>query len=87
MASDERLTRMRALKEKFATWGHDAIDGKEATRLVNEFWETGEAEGYWSEYVSAQPIWSATDSRLGVAGLLRMWYTSQQHTRSMYTFP
>ena len=78
---------MRTLKEKFATWGSDAIDGNEAARLVNEFWETGETEGYWSEYVSAQPIRSAADSRLGVVGLLQMWYTSQQHTRSMYTFP
>ena len=63
---------MRFLKEKFATWGSNAIDGKEATKLVNEFWEIGEIEGYWSECVSAQPIRSATDSRLGVVGLLRM---------------
>lgn len=51
IASDERLVRMRIMKEKFATWGADAIDGKEATDLVNEIWGVGEAEGYWSECV------------------------------------
>ena len=51
IASDGRLVRMRIMKEKFATWGADAIDGKEATKLANEIWEVGETEGYWSECV------------------------------------
>jgi len=55
IASDGRLTRMQNVKNKFATWGANAIDGKEATRLVNEIWEIGETEGYWSEYVSPRP--------------------------------
>ena len=44
------------MKEKFITWGTDAIDGKEATKLANEIWGVGETEGYWSEYVSARRI-------------------------------
>jgi hypothetical protein len=55
IASDERLTRMQTLKNGFATWATDAIDGKEATRLANEIMGIGETEGYWSEYVSARP--------------------------------
>ena len=43
------------MKEKFATWGADAIDGKEATKLANEIWEFGETEGYWSECVPSPP--------------------------------
>lgn len=55
IASDERLAQMRTLKEKFATWSAGAIDGKEATELVNEIWGVGETEGYWSECVSLPP--------------------------------
>jgi hypothetical protein len=87
IASDERLAQMRTLKEKFATWGASAIDGKEATRLANEIWGVGEAEGYWSECVSPPPLILVTaDSRLGVVSLPRMQHTSLQHTQSMFFF-
>lgn len=62
---------MRTLKEKFATWGAGTIDGKEATRLANEIWGLGEAEGYWSECVSPHPnSCPATDSRTARRGQL-----------------
>ena len=93
IASDERLVRMRTLKEKFATWGAGTIDGKEATRLANEIWGLGEAEGYWSECVSPPPhptpnlVPLLTPIRLGVVSLLRMQHTSQQHIQSVFSSP
>jgi hypothetical protein len=77
---------MRTLKEKFATWGAGTIDGKEATKLANEIWEVGEAEGYWSECVLPPPkACPATDFRLDVVSLPRMQHKSQQHIQSMFS--
>ena len=78
---------MRTLKEKFATWAADAIDGKEATKLVNEIWEVGETEGYWSECVSPASSCPSTDSHLGVVSLPRMQHTFQRHIQSMFSSP
>jgi len=82
LASDERLSRMRTLKEKFATWISDAIDGKEATRLVNEFWEIGEAEGYLSErgrlaadVVHVSAAHSDVHATQAWARISHQWYT------------
>jgi len=75
---------MRTLKEKLATWGTDTIDGKEATKFVNEIWAVGEAEGYWSECVSTPPICPVPNSRLGVVSLPRMQHRSQQHIQSVF---
>jgi hypothetical protein len=58
IASDERLARIRNLKEKFVTWSAEAIDGKGATKLANEIWGVGETEGYWSEYGPTRSILS-----------------------------
>lgn len=59
--SDERLTRMADLYGKFATWGSDAIDGKEAVAVAREIWSIGEEEGYWSERgrLAADAAWVA----------------------------
>lgn len=48
-ASDVRLTTMNDLYKRLGTWGHGAIDGREATRLVKRIWAIGEEEGYTSE--------------------------------------
>ncbi|KAA1479529.1 SET domain-containing protein [Dentipellis sp. KUC8613] len=48
-ASDGRLSRMRELYQRLASWGHGGIDGKEAIRIVREIWAVGSAEGYTSE--------------------------------------
>ena len=47
-ASDIRLTSMNGLYERFSTWGHGAIDGREAIRVVKRIWDIGEEEGYTS---------------------------------------
>lgn len=39
---------MNDLYERFSTWGHGAIDGREAIRVVERIWATGEEEGYTS---------------------------------------
>ncbi|KAI0284005.1 hypothetical protein BGY98DRAFT_1093641 [Russula aff. rugulosa BPL654] len=48
-ASDVRLTTMDDLYNRLGTWGHGAIDGQEAIRLVKRIWSIGEEEGYTSE--------------------------------------
>lgn len=48
-ASDVRLTTMDDLYNRLGTWGHGAIDGQEAIRLVKRIWAIGEEEGYTSE--------------------------------------
>jgi hypothetical protein len=48
-ASDVRLTTMDDLYKRLGTWGHGAIDGREAIRLVKQIWAIGEEEGYTSE--------------------------------------
>jgi len=48
-ASDIRLTMMSDLYNRLSTWGHGALDGPEAIRLVKRIWAIGEEEGYTSE--------------------------------------
>ncbi len=48
-ASDVRLTAMSDLYKRLSTWGHGAIDGQEAIRLVKRIWAIGEEERYTSE--------------------------------------
>jgi hypothetical protein len=48
-ASDLRLTTMDDLYKRLSTWGHGAIDGREAIRVVKRIWAVGEEEGYTSE--------------------------------------
>lgn len=40
---------MSDLYRRLSAWGHGAIDGREAIRLVKQIWEIGEEEGYTSE--------------------------------------
>jgi hypothetical protein len=40
---------MDDLYKRLGTWGHGAIDGREAIRLVMRIWAIGEEEGYTSE--------------------------------------
>jgi hypothetical protein len=39
---------MNGLYERLSTWGHGAIDGREAIRVVKQIWDIGEEEGYTS---------------------------------------
>lgn len=48
-ASDARLERMAALREKLATWANKSIGGQEATSVINEIWRLGDEEQYLSE--------------------------------------
>jgi hypothetical protein len=48
-ASDVRLTAMNDLYKRLSKWGHGAIDGQEAIRLVKRIWAIGEEERYTSE--------------------------------------
>ncbi|TFY64174.1 hypothetical protein EVG20_g6035 [Dentipellis fragilis] len=48
-ASDGRLSRMRELYGRLASWSHGGINGREAIRIVREIWAVGTAEGYTSE--------------------------------------
>ncbi|KAI0269858.1 hypothetical protein BC834DRAFT_1014364 [Gloeopeniophorella convolvens] len=47
--SDDRLSAMGDLQKRFSTWGHGAIDGREAIRIAKRIWSLGDAEGYTSE--------------------------------------
>ncbi len=40
---------MNGLYKRLSTWGHGAIDGQEAIRLVKRIWAIGEEERYTSE--------------------------------------
>ncbi len=40
---------MNDLYKRLSTWGHGAIDGQEAIRLVKRIWAIGEEERYTSE--------------------------------------
>ncbi|SRR6266478_3534790 len=40
---------MNDLYRRLSRWGHGAIDGSEAIRLVKRIWAVGEEEGYTSE--------------------------------------
>lgn len=60
-ASDRRLARMAELYSNFATWGQQAIGGKEAVDTAKEIWVVGDQEGYWSERgrLAADAAWVA----------------------------
>jgi hypothetical protein len=59
--SDERLSNMSRGIEQLATWGHRAINGKEAIKIVREIWDWSEEEQYWSERgrLAADAAWVA----------------------------
>ncbi|KAJ7644357.1 hypothetical protein FB45DRAFT_721193, partial [Roridomyces roridus] len=46
--SDDRLTAISQLYDRFSTWPRGAINGVEAIQIVNEIWKLQELEGYWS---------------------------------------
>ncbi|KAF4617399.1 hypothetical protein D9613_006017 [Agrocybe pediades] len=48
-ASDDRLTKIKALYAKFATWGNNEIDGAQAIQTIGDIWTVEDEEGYWSE--------------------------------------
>jgi len=48
-SSDARLSQMRDLYEKLATWNQDEIDGEEANKIANSIWNIGGEEGYTYE--------------------------------------
>ncbi|KAK1236263.1 hypothetical protein PQX77_000497 [Marasmius sp. AFHP31] len=60
-ASDERLVAISDLYSRFATWGHESIDGKEAIDVVKKIWSLGDEEGYFSErgQLAADAAWVA----------------------------
>ena len=59
--SDERLEAISDLYSRFATWGHESIDGKEAIDVVKKIWSLGDEEGYMSErgQLAADAAWVA----------------------------
>ncbi|PPQ66612.1 hypothetical protein CVT26_009373 [Gymnopilus dilepis] len=60
-ASDERLTTISSLYEKFAAWGREEIDGAEAVEIIRQIWRIEDEEGYTSERgsLSADAAWIA----------------------------
>ncbi|KAF8967087.1 hypothetical protein BDZ97DRAFT_1656788, partial [Flammula alnicola] len=59
-ASDERLSKISALYEAYATWG-SKIDGVEAINHIRKIWQLEDEEGYWSErgQLAADATWVA----------------------------
>jgi hypothetical protein len=47
--SDRRLVAMAAMYRQLGGWSQGGISGKQAIAIVNDIWELGEEEGYWSE--------------------------------------
>jgi hypothetical protein len=47
--SDRQLVAMAALYRQLGKWSQGEISGKQAIAIVNDIWELGEKEGYWSE--------------------------------------
>ncbi|KAF8909006.1 hypothetical protein CPB84DRAFT_1834546 [Gymnopilus junonius] len=60
-ASDERLSKISYLYEKFAGWGRQEIDGTQAIEYIREIWRIENEEGYTSERgsLSADAAWIA----------------------------